>query len=188
MNTRNKLQKRLEMILPIIILIIIDQSLKIIIKEKYQQREFYFISNILGFKPYKNREYSWINSLGDFGIGLVAHIVMIILIFLGSLFIFDFIKYKYRVGRLEKILYIFLFAGILCSFLDKVVWGGSLDYIWLKHFFIFDLKDVYLTVFEILVILCFIIHYNEIKKLNEKKMYNDFKDYIKLKFNKRINR
>ncbi len=41
---------------------------------------------------------------------------------------------------------IFCLAGIICSFIDVVFWGGSLDFIRLLDWFTFDLKDVYLTV------------------------------------------
>ena len=39
----------------------------------------------------------------------------------------------------------FVIAGIICSFIDVVFWGGSLDFIGLFDWFIFDMKDVWLN-------------------------------------------
>jgi signal peptidase II len=41
---------------------------------------------------------------------------------------------------------IFVCSGTVCSFFDKIVHGGTYDYIYLKQFGVFDLKDVYLTI------------------------------------------
>ncbi len=43
-------------------------------------------------------------------------------------------------------------AGTICSLIDKIFWGGSLDFLSIPGFFIFDLKDCYLTVGEILFV------------------------------------
>ena len=41
---------------------------------------------------------------------------------------------------------IFFVAGISCSFVDVLFWGGSLDFIRLFDWFTFDLKDTYLDI------------------------------------------
>jgi signal peptidase II len=178
MFTVKRIKKFIEILLPIILLILIDQVIKIYIAEKLMQKNFYFVNNILGFKPYKNIEYSWLNSVFNLKIGLFTHIVVVIILLLATVVIYDFMASMKVISLLEKWLFMFLFAGILCSFLDKIFWGGSLDYIWLKHFFIFDLKDIYLSIFEIITLLCLIFNYKKIRNYNEKKLYADFKNYI----------
>ena len=44
---------------------------------------------------------------------------------------------------LFTVLFITGLAGSICSLVDKIFWGGSLDYIQLYNLFIFDLKDCY---------------------------------------------
>ena len=41
--------------------------------------------------------------------------------------------------------FIFIFAGALCSFIDKVFYGGSLDFIGISNLFIADIKDMYIN-------------------------------------------
>ncbi len=52
-------------------------------------------------------------------------------------------------------------AGTICSLIDKLFWGGSLDFADTK-LFIFDLKDCYLTVAEIIFVVIGILHNREI--------------------------
>ena len=41
--------------------------------------------------------------------------------------------------------FLFIFAGALCSVIDKVFYGGSLDFIGISDLFIADLKDIYIN-------------------------------------------
>ena len=43
-------------------------------------------------------------------------------------------------------------SGCLCSLIDKLFWGGSLDFLQIPTLFIFDLKDCYLTVAEVIFV------------------------------------
>lgn len=61
-------------------------------------------------------------------------------------------------------------AGAICSLLDKVLWGGSLDFLQILSFFTFDLKDCYLTIAEIIFVIIGILHSKEISA----KEYIDF--------------
>ena len=47
---------------------------------------------------------------------------------------------------------VLLILGLSTGFrklIDDIFWGGSLDYIQLFDWFIFDLKDVYFTIFAV---------------------------------------
>lgn len=61
-----------------------------------------------------------------------------------------------------KVIMVCGFAGSLCSLIDKVFWGGSLDFIQIPKLFTFDLKDCYLSITQILFIIVAIIHNEEI--------------------------
>ena len=41
--------------------------------------------------------------------------------------------------------FIFMFSGGLCSLIDKVFYGGSLDFIGIGDLFIADIKDIYIN-------------------------------------------
>ena len=166
----------------IILLILFDQSIKIIISNNLMNKEFFILGDIVMFKPHLNTKYSWFNSLTNMGIGLLPHLILNIAVILFSLIAFDFIINRYKDNTLVRCLFTFLYAGIFCSLIDKVFWGGSLDYIRLKGFFIFDLKDIYVSIFQAILIFTAIFNYKRFKKIDEKVIFNEFKTYIKLKY------
>ncbi|MCK4879021.1 MAG: signal peptidase II [Bacteroidales bacterium] len=43
-------------------------------------------------------------------------------------------------------------AGLLANLIDNAFWGGSLDYITIKPFYTFDLKDLYITLCELFLV------------------------------------
>ncbi|APC81621.1 signal peptidase II [Clostridium botulinum] len=175
------MKKSLRVILLVLALVLIDQSIKIYIYNNLMNKEFYIFDSIFGFKPIINTKYSYFNSFGNMGIGLITHIVLNIVMLFLILIIFYFIKERYSNNKIIYCLFVLVCAAAICSLIDKVFWGGSLDFISFKNFFIFDLKDVYISVFEIVTMLCVILNYKKLEAINEKTIYNDFKSYIKLK-------
>lgn len=75
-------------------------------------------------------------------------------------------------------MFAFLFSGATCSLIDKLFWDGSLDYILVKGFFTFDLKDVYLNIFIGLLILALVLDSKALKQLDDKKILKGFVRYI----------
>ena len=61
-----------------------------------------------------------------------------------------------------KIIMICGISGCLCSLIDKLFWGGSLDFLQIPTLFIFDLKDCYLTVAEVIFVAIGILNSKEI--------------------------
>lgn len=55
-----------------------------------------------------------------------------------------------RVCKDEKLIdiaTIFMTSAIVCALIGNTIWiKGTLDYIYLKHWFVFDLKDVFVDV------------------------------------------
>ena len=171
-------------VLTILLFIILDQVIKLYIKRNLMGLEFDIVGEILGFKSVINIDYSWINSMGQFDIGLMPHVILNVVIFLMFILVYDFISIKYKMSKLVRVDFCFAFAGIMCSLIDKIAWGGSLDYIWLKGFFIFDLKDIFLTCFEIITICMLVFNYKGLRKLEEKVIFKEFINYLRLRFAK----
>lgn len=41
--------------------------------------------------------------------------------------------------------FLFILSGALCSLIDKIFYGGSLDFIGISDLFIADIKDIYIN-------------------------------------------
>jgi len=116
-----------------------------------------WIDGVIGFYPKFNMHYSWVNGLFNFGL---THNFTLMLNSITTFFVFyafRFVFSLYRDSKLKKNISISLvnfaavvfLSGCLCSLSDLIFWGSSLDYILLEKLFIFDLKDCYLTIGEI---------------------------------------
>lgn len=166
----------------ILILIIADQGIKLYIQYNCMDKQFDLLGNFIAFSPYRNTKYSWFNSLINADIGFAAHVIFNVGMVILILILFDFINTRYRESRFVKVVFIPLIAGSLCSLIDKLVWNGSLDYIWLKGFFIFDLKDVYISIAEVGTLLCLIINYKGLRKFDERVFAKELMIHIKNRF------
>ena len=80
----------------------------------------------------------------------------------------------------EDCCFLFIFIGAFCSLIDKLFYGGSLDFIGIGELFIADLKDIYIN----LGILFFIISIYSQGYLSSENNNTSFKDDLKsiLKF------
>jgi signal peptidase II len=179
---RGTYMKKFRILLYILVLILLDQMIKLYISNSLMDKEFNVLGSFVAFYPIINGDYSWINSISNMGIGLAAHIIMNIAILLLAYPIYAFIQKKNDKDRFVDIIFAFLFAGGLCSLIDKAAWGGSLDYVWLKGFFIFDLKDLYISIFIGLTMLCLFIDYRGIRKADEKAMLKELRDYLRTRY------
>ena len=100
---------------------------------------------MLYFNPIINTDGSWLNA--RFG----TSVSFPILITLNIIAIFIFIEvYRYYLNKGNKdfwsdMCFIFVFCGALCSLIDKVFYGGSLDFIGISNLFIADIKDLYIN-------------------------------------------
>lgn len=132
----------------IVALIALEQGVKLVINRFFLHVSVPIVAPILYFEPMFNRQYSWFNSMlriGDtrwFHIGLVG--ILIVLLAL----LYRYVDHRIRLRPVIRVMFAFLFAGAVCSLIDKVFWDGSLDYIRLTGFFTFDLKDLYINTFN----------------------------------------
>ena len=173
----------------IFFLIIIDQIIKIIINTYFLETEFNIIPTILEFKPTFNGHHSWVNSMlynkFQINIGLLPHIILFILIEIIILAIYFFYKKNiYFHTKLLDIALIFQLTGAICAFIGNLIWEkGTLDYIYLKPLFVFDLKDVYINCSVVLFIVFFEKNRNQIKNVKMR----DFFSHVKGLFNRQEN-
>jgi len=100
------------------------------------------------------------NTLGSYlwvllGLKQGSHLLNIILFSLiGIIFIEVWRFYVYRKRNsfwINGFIHLFL-AGLVANLIDNAFWGGSLDYVTIKPFYTFDLKDLYITLCELFLI------------------------------------
>jgi signal peptidase II len=162
----------------VFLLIAVEQGIKIIINSSFLDKKFPILPPLLYFSPIFNRHYSWFNSMLKLGIGKWIHIALAALL---SAFLYLFYRYlnkRYGTFNIINIMFAFVFSGAICSLIDKIFWNGSLDYILVNGFFTFDLKDVYLNVFNGLLLLSILIKNKDLKQIDDKNILEDFTKYI----------
>jgi len=150
-------------IIPILFLILIDQTAKIIISKVFMQYEFDILGEILRFAPVLNIRLSYLGNFID--ILSAPAIAVLINIFALYIFLSGYSLYKAKktnTGFWVKVIMISGTAGCLCSLTDKLFWGGSLDFLQIPNFFTFDLKDCYITIAWALFVVIGILHNKEI--------------------------
>lgn len=139
---------------PILICVILDQAVKIVISSSFMNYNFDIIGDIIRFHPILNTKLSW----GGNYITLLSHPIFLLLFNIIVIFVFFSGYLLYRKKKVVnsscavKVLMVFGIAGSICSIIDKLFWGGSLDFIELKNFFIFDVKDCYISFFLVIFI------------------------------------
>ena len=127
--------------------ILTDMAIKTVITRYFSDVRFMLIKNVLGFKLNINKSQMGLNNeLANFGIqishkaNITLNIVVIIAV---AWFLYDMNRKEYQ-GKVFFVCSCMFTAGAMCSLLDKFIWGGSPDYIYLFHRYIIDLKDIYL--------------------------------------------
>ncbi|WP_302654599.1 signal peptidase II [uncultured Clostridium sp.] len=137
--------KNKELFIIFLILMIIDQGIKLIIKFNFFHSFVELIPNFLYFNPIINTHGSWLNARFNFNGNFT------ILISSNIIFIFLLIElYRYSRSRNIKsfwsdMSFLFVLSGALCSLIDKIFYGGSLDFIGISNLFIADIKDLYIN-------------------------------------------
>ncbi|WP_027625903.1 signal peptidase II [Clostridium lundense] len=145
-------------------LIVIEQIIKVVIRffVPYKVKipvlhDWLYIYSII------NSQGCWINSRFKLGISLlwldIINLISIVLIIQMYRFYISFNNKSFWIDCT----FIMMISGAICSFIDKVFFGGSLDYIGLKGLFIIDLKDIYIT----LALCCFLVQFVEENSIEE---------------------
>jgi len=135
------------------------------------------------------------NTLGSYlwvllGLKEGSHLLNIILFSLiGVLFIEIWRFYVARKRNsfwINGFIHLFL-AGLAANLIDNAFWGGSLDYITIKPFYTFDLKDLYITLCELFLITELIDNrllkrFLNMPKDDSKRINRDFISFVKRDF------
>lgn len=163
------------MIIIFLFLMLLDQGIKIIIKLFFFKSYFEIFNGFLSFNPLINTEGSWLNARFGTSVSFSA------LIFINVLSIIIFIEiYRYYKSKGNKDIFadltiLFIISGALCSLIDKLFYGGSLDFIGISTLFVADFKDIYINLGILFLIICF--YNNGFFSNNDDK--STFKDDIK---------
>ena len=155
-------------------LIALEQGIKLVINRFFLSESVPIIAPVLYFEPMFNRHYSWFNSMLRIRDSKWVHIVIVGLLILLLTLFYRYIKGRTKPRRIVNVMFAFLFAGAVCSFIDKVFWDGSLDYIRLTGFFTFDLKDLYINIFNGLLVYVLLFRGEDMKRLTDSHITGDF--------------
>jgi signal peptidase II len=135
------------------------------------------------------------NTLGSYlwvllGLKEGSHLLNIILFsFIGIIFVE---VWRFCVSRkrnsfwINGFIHLFL-AGLAANLIDNAFWGGSLDYITIRPFYTFDLKDLYITLCEMFLITELLDNrllkrFFNMPKEDSKRINRDFIRFIKKDF------
>ncbi len=132
----------------ILALFIVDQLSKVLVSvlfKKHNLKSLSVIPNYFSITPDLNDQGSFIASRFNINAPFIIFIVLNFLILALIFFIYKYINYKKRINPVNQLTFIFLFSGGLCSLIDKLFWGGSLDFLHIQNLFIADIKDIYIT-------------------------------------------
>lgn len=127
------------------ILMIIDQGIKLVIKSFFFNEYFEIIPSFLSFDPIINTQGSWLNARFNFGVNFSFLIIINILALILFLELYRYYLYKGNKDFWADLCFLFILAGAFCSLIDKVFYGGSLDFIGISDLFIADIKDIYIN-------------------------------------------
>jgi lipoprotein signal peptidase len=142
-----------------IALVIIEQLIKLAISLNCRDLNIEIIPSLLEFKPtFNNKTLYWLG-LMNIDIGRWGRLLIGIIVLGAVARCYLYLKKISKKEKLVDIGFMFGFAGTLCSLCDNIFFGGSWDYAYLKPLFVFDLKDVYLNCFTVLLFIFLIRYY-----------------------------
>jgi signal peptidase II len=100
------------------------------------------------------------NTLGSYlwvllGLKKGSHLLNILLFSIIGILLIEVWRFYVRRKRnsfwINGFIHLFL-AGLAANLIDNAYWGGSLDYVTIKPFYTFDLKDLYITLCELFLL------------------------------------
>ena len=153
MKTRN-------IILLIVLLVLIDQGVKLIVYTSFIDTNFEIIPKVLDFKPTFNSKYSFVNDSvyknTGMDAGLLFHIILFAIIWFILFAGYKFFKSIDPHNKTLDVSIAFFTSAVICAYLGMLVWEkGILDFLHFKLYFhfVFDLKDIYTNCFVVLLLI-----------------------------------
>lgn len=157
--------KNFSIILWIFILTGIDQFIKLIIHTYYLHTCFPIIPSLLEFQPTFNHKYLYINNLFDLGDGLRIHLILFPVVTFTFFFLWSYLRSISRNSKWIDRGFTCVCAGLLSGLVCTLFWEGTLDYLYLKPLFVFDLKDLYLHGFAFFLIIHSLLNRNDLQHI-----------------------
>lgn len=173
------------MIIIFSMLMLVDQGIKIIIKNFFFNDRFEIIKGFLSFHPIINTDGSWLNARFNTSLSFP---LLIFVNFIALFVFFELYRYYLHKGNNSfhgDMCFLFIFSGALCSLIDKIFYGGSLDFIGISNLFIADIKDIYINLGILFFILLLLIsgYLTEEENTTFKDDINSIKRFIKFSKN-----
>lgn len=163
----------------VIILVAIEQIIKLIICLNYQDISLEIIPSLVDFKPtLNNKTFYWLG-LMNIDVGRWLRLATAIIILSALCLFYLYLKRTLQNKKWLNISFVFGIAGVLCSLSDNIFFGGSWDYVYLKPLFIFDLKDIYMDCFSIFFLICCYRNRTEISNIKMKNIISFLKNELK---------
>ncbi|MBE5967279.1 MAG: signal peptidase II [Lachnospiraceae bacterium] len=137
------------------IFVVFDQLVKIIIYNFFYNVDISIIGNIIRFHQVINTNLrfggNYFTLFRNFGFTVIINVIIIIFLIRS----YSFYRSKKDVpAKIVNLIYILVMSGSFCSLLDKIVWNGSLDLIQIPRLYIFDIKDIYISIAQCIFISC----------------------------------
>lgn len=130
-------------IFAVCILVLLDIGVKVIIQSFFMETKW-LINDYLGFMPFLNQtQLSIFNNEMGLDISLSTLTVINFLIVIIAPFLMKRVEKREKLDKVLKLALFLIWIGAICSLIDKVFFGGSLDYLKVGSQ-IMDLKDIYL--------------------------------------------
>jgi len=172
--------------LVLLLLVAMDQGIKIyLFSLEWQSLSIPIIEPVCYLEPTQNTLGYYLWGLLNFKKG--SHLLNIILfLVIGFLFVEIWRFYTRRKRNsfwINGFIHLFL-AGLFANIIDNAYWGGSLDYITIRPFYTFDLKDMYITMCELFLVTELIDNKSlmrliKMPKDKSKALNKDFFDFVK---------
>jgi len=138
----------------LLFMVLLDQGIKIyLFSLDWQTLSKPIIEPVFYLEPTQNTLGSYLWVLLNFKKG--SHLFNIILFSVVGLLFVEVWRFYTRRKRnsfwINGFIHLFL-AGLFANIIDNAYWGGSLDYITIRPFYTFDLKDMYITLCELFLV------------------------------------
>lgn len=173
----------------LLVAVAIDQGIKAyLFSLEWESISIALVKPVFYIQPTQNTLGSYLWVLLRFKQG--SHLLNIILFSLVGVIFIELWRFYVRRKRnsfwINGFIHLFM-AGLLANLIDNAFWGGSLDYITIRPFYTFDLKDLYITLCE-LFLLTELLDNRLLKRIinmpkeESRKLNRDFISFIKQDF------
>ncbi|MEG2511480.1 signal peptidase II [Clostridium sp.] len=137
-----------------LILMLLDQGIKLIIKLFFFKDYADIFNGFLSFNPIINTDGSWLNARFGAAVSFPALILLNVFALILFVELYRYSRFKGHKDIFGDLSFLFIICGALCSLIDKVFYGGSLDFIGISTLFVADIKDIYINLGILFLIVC----------------------------------